>query len=189
MADQTTSSPSSPSSKLIVGVLTVSDRVTRGIYEDRSGPAIQDWLDGALTTPFETILLQVPDEREEISAAIVELIDERGAHLVLTTGGTGPAPRDVTPEATLDVADREMPGFGERMRAISLQYVPTAILSRQVGALRGRSLIVNLPGSPRSIAEILDELFAAIPYCIELMEGPYVDTDPAVVKAFRPKKK
>ena len=175
--------------KLKVGVLTVSDRASRGEYEDRSGPAIEAWLQGALVTPFEVESRVVADEFEEIGAAIVELIDRRGANLVLTTGGTGPARRDVTPEATLAVADREMPGFGERMRAISLQYVPTAILSRQVGALRGRSLIVNLPGSPRSIAEILDELFASIPYCIELMEGPFVDTDPAVVTSFRPKKK
>lgn len=174
---------------LRVGVLTVSDRASRGEYEDRSGPAITDWLTRALTTPFEILKAIVPDEKEQISAAIIEMVDEKGAHLVLTTGGTGPAPRDVTPEATLAVADREMPGFGERMRQISLQYVPTAILSRQVGALRGRALIVNLPGSPRSIAEILDELFASIPYCIELMEGPYVDTDPDVVAAFRPKKK
>jgi molybdopterin adenylyltransferase len=171
---------------LRVGIVTVSDRASQGLYEDRSGPAILAWLSKTLTTPFEALSRLVPDERDRISATLIELIDECGAHLVLTTGGTGPAVRDVTPEATLDIADREMPGFGERMRAISLQYVPTAILSRQVGALRGRSLIVNLPGSPRSIAEILDELFAAIPYCIELMEGPFVDTDPDVVRAFRP---
>lgn len=172
---------------LKVGILTVSDRASRGEYEDRSGPAIEKWLDEALTTPYETVAKIVPDEFDEIAEAIVGFVDDDGAHLVLTTGGTGPAVRDVTPEATLSVADREMPGFGERMRAISLQYVPTAILSRQVGALRGQSLIVNLPGSPKSIAEILDELFASIPYCIELMDGPYVDTDPDVVKAFRPR--
>ena len=174
---------------LRVGALTVSDRASRGEYEDKSGPAIEEWLDKALVTPFEVERRIVPDELEQIAAAIVELTDEVGAQLVLTTGGTGPAVRDVTPEATLSVADREMPGFGERMRAISLQYVPTAILSRQVGALRGRSLIVNLPGSPKSIAEILDELFASIPYCIELMDGPFVDTDPTVVESFRPRKK
>lgn len=174
---------------LRVGILTVSDRASAGVYEDQSGPAIHAWLERALTTPFDPLPRIVPDDRALIASALVELIDDAGAHLVLTTGGTGPAPRDVTPEATLDVADREMPGFGERMRAISLQYVPTAILSRQVGALRGTSLIVNLPGSPRSIAEILDELFASIPYCIELMEGPFVDTDPNVVVSFRPKKK
>ena len=174
---------------LKVGVVTVSDRASRGEYEDKSGPAIEAWLNGALVTPFEVESRLVADEFDEIGAAITELVDEAGAHLVLTTGGTGPARRDVTPEATLAVCDREMPGFGERMRQISLQYVPTAILSRQVGALRGQSLVVNLPGSPRSIAEILDELFASIPYCIELMEGPVVDTDPDVVVAFWPKKK
>lgn len=174
---------------LKVGVVTVSDRASRGDYEDISGPAIEAWLKRALTTPYETCTRLVPDEREQIGDALVELCDAHGCQLVLTTGGTGPAVRDVTPEATLDVADREMPGFGERMRQISLKYVPTAILSRQVGALRGRSLIVNLPGSPRSIAEILDELFEAIPYCIELMDGPIIETDPEVVVAFRPKKK
>ena len=171
---------------LKVGALTVSDRASRGEYEDESGPAIEEWLDNALVTPFEVEKTIVPDEVDQIAEAIVEFTDDWGAQLVLTTGGTGPAPRDVTPEATLSVADRQMPGFGERMREISLQYVPTAILSRQVGALRGRSLIVNLPGSPKSIAEILDELFEAIPYCIELMEGPVVETDPEVVEAFRP---
>ena len=173
---------------LRIGALTVSDRASRGDYEDRSGPAIEHWLERALVTPFEVQRRIVPDEFDQIADVIVDLVDEAGAQLVLTTGGTGPAVRDVTPEATLSVADREMPGFGERMRAISLQYVPTAILSRQVGALRGRCLIVNLPGSPKSIAEILDELFAAIPYCIELMDGPFVDTDPEVVEAFRPNK-
>ncbi len=173
---------------LKVGALTVSDRASRGEYEDRSGPAIEQWLHRALVTPFEVKRQIVADEFDEIAAAIVEFSDQWGAQLVLTTGGTGPARRDVTPEATLSVADREMPGFGERMRQISLQYVPTAILSRQVGALRGKTLIVNLPGSPKSIAEILDELFASIPYCIELMDGPYVDTDPKVVEAFRPGK-
>lgn len=178
-----------PQDSLQVGVLTVSDRASRGDYEDRSGPAIEAWLARALVTPYAVTTRLVPDEFGAIADAIKGLIDDGGCHLVLTTGGTGPAPRDVTPEATMSVADREMPGFGERMRQISLQYVPTAILSRQVGALRGQSLIVNLPGSPKSIAEILDELFAAIPYCIELMEGPFVDTDPAVVTAFRPGKK
>ena len=171
---------------LKVGALTVSDRASRGEYDDKSGPAIEAWLDDGLVTPFEVRRSIVPDEFDEIGEAIVEFSDDWGAHLVLTTGGTGPAPRDVTPEATLAVADREMPGFGEKMRQISLQYVPTAILSRQVGALRGTSLIVNLPGSPKSIAEILDELFASIPYCIELMEGPIVETDPEVVEAYRP---
>ncbi len=173
---------------LKVGVLTVSDRAFRGEYEDVSGPAIVAWLARGLTTPFEAEAVIVPDEQDQIEAALVELVDEKGCDLVLTTGGTGPARRDVTPEATLAVADKVLPGFGEKMRMISLQYVPTAILSRQVGVIRGSSLIVNLPGSPRSIAEILDELMASIPYCIELLEGPYVDTDPEVVVAFRPKK-
>ena len=174
---------------LRVGVVTVSDRAFRGEYEDISGPAIVGWLDRALTTPWEHEAVVVPDERDQISAALVRLADESGCHLILTTGGTGPAPRDVTPEATLEIAHKELPGFGEKMRAISLKYVPTAILSRQVGVIRGGALIVNLPGSPRSIAEILDDLFEAIPYCIELMEGPIVHTDPDVVVAFRPKKK
>lgn len=174
---------------LRVGVLTVSDRAFSGEYEDRGGPGILAWLEKGLSTPYATVARIVPDEREEISAAIVKMIDEHGCHLVLTTGGTGPAPRDVTPEATLDVADKELPGFGERMRQISLNYVPTAILSRQVGAIRGTSLIVNLPGQPKSISEILDVLFASIPYCLELMGGPWVDTNPEVVVAFRPKKK
>ncbi|MFU8803169.1 MAG: molybdopterin adenylyltransferase [Bradymonadaceae bacterium] len=175
--------------RLKVGVLTVSDRASRGEYEDLSGPAITNWLEKAIATPWEATSKIVPDELDQIIAALEELVDEEKCHLVLTTGGTGPARRDVTPEATLAVAHKELPGFGERMRAISLAYVPTAILSRQVGVIRDGSLIVNLPGSPRSIAEILDELFEAIPYCIELLEGPYVDTDPAVVTAFRPRKK
>lgn len=176
-------------STLHVGIVTVSDRAFRGEYEDLSGPAIRDWLENALVTPWTHEALIVPDERDQIGAALRRLADEERCHLVLTTGGTGPAPRDVTPEATLDVAEKELPGFGEKMRSISLKYVPTAILSRQVGVIRGGTLIVNLPGSPRSIAEILDDLFEAIPYCIELMEGPIVDTDPEVVVAFRPRKK
>lgn len=169
--------------------MTVSDRAHRGEYEDISGPAIGAWLERALATSWEPETIIVPDERDQIANALRELSDDRGCDLILTTGGTGPAPRDVTPEATLAVADKELPGFGEKMRAISLKYVPTAILSRQVGVIRGQTLIVNLPGSPRSIAEILDDLFEAIPYCIELMGGPYVETHPDVVKAFRPKKK
>lgn len=174
--------------KLKVGIVTVSDRAYRGEYDDISGPAIREWLEKALITPWESTAIIVPDERDRIEETLVHLSDSERCHLVLTTGGTGPAARDVTPEATLAIADKELPGFGEKMRAISLKYVPTAILSRQVGVIRGGTLIVNLPGSPRSIAEILDELFEAIPYCIELMEGPFVDTDPAVVKAFRPKR-
>lgn len=177
------------SDELRVGIVTVSDRAFRGEYDDLSGPAIREWLERALATPWTFEAITVPDERDRISAVLVELADERRCHLVLTTGGTGPAPRDVTPEATLDVAHKELPGFGEKMRAISLRYVPTAILSRQVGVIRGGTLIVNLPGSPRSIAEILDDLFEAIPYCIELMDGPVVETNPDVVEAFRPRKK
>lgn len=175
--------------ELVVGIVTVSDRAYRGEYEDVSGPAIGAWLERALTSPWTPHAVVVPDEQPLIEAALVRLADEVGCHLILTTGGTGPAPRDVTPEATLAIADKVLDGFGERMRQISLQYVPTAILSRQVGVIRGGALIVNLPGSPRSIAEILDTLFEAIPYCIELMEGPIVTTDPEVVTAFRPKKK
>lgn len=178
-----------PNNDLRVGIVTVSDRAHRGEYEDLSGPAIHDWLERGLTTPWTHDAVIVPDEYDQIAAELTRLTDDAGCHLILTTGGTGPAPRDVTPEATLSIADKELPGFGEKMRAISLQYVPTAILSRQVGVIRKQALIVNLPGSPRSIAEILDELFEAIPYCIELMEGPYVDTDPEVVVAFRPNKK
>ncbi|MEM1349729.1 MAG: molybdopterin adenylyltransferase [Myxococcota bacterium] len=174
-------------SPLRVGVVTVSDRASRGEYEDRSGPAIHDWLERALVTEWTHQARMVPDERDQIEAALIDLTDTWGAHLILTTGGTGPAPRDVTPEATLAIADKELPGFGERMRQISLAYVPTAILSRQVGVIRGDTLIVNLPGKPKSIAEILDVLFASIPYCIQLMQGPWVDTDPDVVAAFRPK--
>jgi len=155
--------PTKKNETLHVGIVTVSDRAHRGEYEDLSGPAIRDWLTRALTTAFTHEAVIVPDERDQISAELVRLADDEGCHLILTTGGTGPAPRDVTPEATLDIADKELPGFGEKMRAISLKYVPTAILSRQVGVIRGGALIVNLPGSPRSIAEILDDLFEAIP--------------------------
>lgn len=174
---------------LKVGILTVSDRAFRGEYEDLSGPAIHDWLARALVTPWEPYARVVPDEQDQIEAAMIHMADELGCHLVLTTGGTGPAPRDVTPEATLAIAHKVFPGFGERMRQISLQYVPTAILSRQVAVSRGKALIVNLPGKPKSIKEILDDLFESIPYCIELMEGPVIQTDPEVVEAFRPKKK
>lgn len=177
----------SPSDILHVGLVTVSDRAYRGEYEDLGGPAMHQWLNQALTSEWEAHSIVVPDEQAQIEAALVQLVDELGCQLVLTTGGTGPAPRDVTPEATLAVADKVLPGFGERMRAISLAYVPTAILSRQVGVIRGKSLIVNLPGKPSSIQEILDVLFASIPYCIQLMEGPYVTTNPKVVEAFRPK--
>ena len=180
-----------------IGLVSVSDRASSGVYEDKGIPALRDWLARALRNPvtYETRL--VPDEPPAISAALIELVDERHCDLVLTTGGTGPAPRDVTPEATLAVASRVMPGFGEQMRAISLRFVPTAILSRQVAVVRGKALVINLPGQPKSIAETLEGLpnatppapgvFAAVPYCIDLIGGPYLETDPAVCKAFRPK--
>ena len=172
--------------RLKVGIVTVSDRAFRNEYEDRGGPAIKEWLTTAITSPWEAFYFVVPDEQAEIEQMLIELADRHGCHLILTTGGTGPAKRDVTPEATLAVADRVMDGFGERMRAISLKYVPTAILSRQVGVLRGDSLIINFPGQPKAIKETMDELFEAIPYCIELMDGPLISTNEEVVTAFRP---
>ncbi|HSC80431.1 MAG TPA: molybdopterin adenylyltransferase [Chitinolyticbacter sp.] len=186
-------------STLRIGLVATSDRASSGVYEDKGIPALQDWLARALITPFETIARLIPDEQATIEATLIELIDVQGCQLVLTTGGTGPALRDVTPDATLAVANRLMPGFGEQMRQVSLHFVPTAILSRQVGAIRGTSLILNLPGQPRAIAETLegvkDEagqtlvagIFAAVPYCIQLLDGPYIETDPAVIVAFRPK--
>ena len=176
------------SEEFVVGLVSISDRASGGIYRDEGVPALKDWLAGAVASPplrFEERL--IPDERVVIETTLRELVDERGCHLVLTTGGTGPAPRDVTPEATLAVADKEMPGFGEQMRAVSLKYVPTAILSRQVAVIRGKSLIVNLPGQPKAIKETLDGIFAAVPYCIDLVGGPYIETHEAVVRAFRPK--
>ena len=182
-----------------IGVVSVSDRASSGVYEDKGIPALQEWLGRALRNPITWETRLIPDERAGISATLRELVDERRCDLVLTTGGTGPAPRDVTPEATLDVADKEMPGFGEQMRQISLRFVPTAILSRQVAVIRGQTLIINLPGQPKSIAETLEGLkdaegrpvvhgiFAAEPYCIDLIGGPYLETDEAVCKAFRPK--
>ncbi len=180
---------------LLVGLVSVSDRASAGAYRDEGIPALKEWLGKAITSPAwrdETRL--IPDEQPVIEATLRELVDGIGCHLVLTTGGTGPAPRDVTPEATLAVADRVMPGFGEQMRQISLRFVPTAILSRQVAVIRKGSLIVNLPGQPKSIRETLQGLppdvpgiFAAVPYCIDLIGGPYIETDESVVKAFRPK--
>ena len=184
---------------LRIGLVSISDRASSGVYEDKGIPALQAWFGRALTSPWEMETRLIPDEQPVIEAALIELCDVAGCHLVLTTGGTGPAPRDVTPESTLAVADRVMPGFGEQMRQISLAFVPTAILSRQVGAIRGKSLILNLPGQPKAIAETLEGLkdaegaqkvpgiFAAVPYCIDLIGGPYIETDEAVVKAFRPK--
>ena len=178
-----------------IGVVSVSDRASSGVYEDKGIPALQDWLGRALRNPVEWHTRLIPDEQDGISATLRELVDELRCDLVLTTGGTGPARRDVTPEATLAVADKEMPGFGEQMRQISLRFVPTAILSRQVAVIRGNALVINLPGQPKSIAETLQGLpeqnvpgiFAAVPYCIDLIGGPYLETDDAVCKAFRPK--
>jgi molybdopterin adenylyltransferase len=178
-----------------IGVVSVSDRASTGVYEDKGIPALQDWLKRALRNPITWETRLIPDEQDGISAALRELVDTAKCDLVLTTGGTGPAPRDVTPEATLAVADKLMPGFGEQMRQISLNFVATAILSRQVAVIRGQALIINLPGQPKSIAETLEGLrdrgvhgiFAAVPYCIDLIGGPYLETDEAVCKAFRPK--
>lgn len=182
---------------LRIGVVSVSDRASSGVYEDKGIPALKEWLGRAVRNPIEWHERLIPDEMPRISAALCELVDNVGCSLVLTTGGTGPAPRDVTPEATIDVADKVMPGFGEQMRQISLAFVPTAILSRQVAVIRGKALIINLPGQPKSIAETLQGLpqatppvhgiFAAVPYCVDLIGGPYIETDEAVCKAFRPK--
>ncbi|MBT9598686.1 MAG: molybdopterin adenylyltransferase [Vitreoscilla sp.] len=183
--------------RIRIGLVSISDRASSGVYEDQGIPALQAWLGRALRNPVEWETRLIPDEQERISQTLIELVDQAHCHLVLTTGGTGPAPRDVTPEATLAVADRVMPGFGEQMRAISLRFVPTAILSRQVAVIRGAALVINLPGQPKSIAETLEGLphatppaagiFAAVPYCIDLIGGPYLETDAAVCDAFRPK--
>ena len=183
--------------KVRIGVVSVSDRASSGVYEDQGIPALRNWLGGALRNPLEWETRLIPDEQQGISDTLIELVDEAGCDLILTTGGTGPAPRDVTPEATLAVADRVMPGFGEQMRQISLTFVPTAILSRQLAVVRGSALIINLPGQPKAIAETLAGLpeaappvhgiFAAVPYCVDLIGGPYLETDSAVCKAFRPK--
>ncbi|HTP73542.1 MAG TPA: molybdopterin adenylyltransferase [Burkholderiaceae bacterium] len=180
-----------------IGLVSVSDRASAGVYEDKGVPALQQWLQRALRNPLHWETRLIPDEQEQISGALRDLVDRSHCDLVLTTGGTGPAVRDVTPEATLAVADRVMPGFGEQMRQISLRFVPTAILSRQVAVIRGRALIINLPGQPKSIAETLEGLpkadppapgiFSAVPYCIDLIGGPYLETDPGVCVAFRPK--
>jgi molybdopterin adenylyltransferase len=180
-----------------VGLLSASDRASAGVYADQGIPSLQDWLGRALRNPLRWSTRLVPDDADSISAALRALVDDERCDLVLTTGGTGPAPRDVTPEATLAVADRVMPGFGEQMRQISLAFVPTAILSRQVAVIRGKALIINLPGQPKAIAETLQGLperappvpgiFAAVPYCVDLIGGPYLETDPALCRAFRPK--
>ncbi len=194
MSDPTSLPPPEP---LRIGLVSISDRASSGVYEDKGLPALQDWMARALHNPVTWVTRLIPDEQEGISATLRELVDVERCDLVLTTGGTGPAPRDVTPEATLAVADKVMPGFGEQMRQISLRFVPTAILSRQVAVIRGRALILNLPGQPRSIAETLEGLpdaqppcpgiFAAVPYCIDLIGGPYIETRESVVSAFRPK--
>ncbi|KAB2824567.1 molybdopterin adenylyltransferase [Aliivibrio finisterrensis] len=175
--------------KAKIGIVTVSDRASVGIYEDISGPAIIATLNDYLTSEWEPEYVVIPDEQDVIEKTLIELTDEKGCCLVVTTGGTGPAKRDVTPEATEAVCDRMMPGFGELMRAESLKFVPTAILSRQTAGLRKDSLIVNLPGKPKSIRECLDAVFPAIPYCIDLMEGPFLECNEDVIKAFRPKAK
>lgn len=189
---------SNPHDPVRIGIVSISDRASSGVYEDKGLPALQEWLQRALRNPIDFEPRLIPDEQAAISAALIALVDA-GCSLVLTTGGTGPALRDVTPEATLAVAHKEMPGFGEQMRQISLRFVPTAILSRQVAVIRDQSLIINLPGQPKSIAETLEGLknpdgtqavpgiFAAVPYCIDLIGGPYLETDEAVCKAFRPK--
>jgi len=185
--------------ELLIGLVSISDRASRGVYEDLGIPALQEWFGKALATPWRMVTRLIPDEQPVIEETLRELVDTAGCHLVLTTGGTGPAPRDVTPEATLAVADRVMPGFGEQMRQVSLKFVPTAILSRQVAVIRKNALIINLPGQPKAIKETLEGLkdesgrtivngiFAAVPYCIDLIGGPYIETNEAVVKAFRPK--
>lgn len=173
---------------MIIGLVSISDRASAGVYKDEGIPSLKEWLASAIASPAwrdETRL--IADEQPVIEKTLIELVDEKGCSLVLTTGGTGPAPRDVTPEATLAVADKVMPGFGEQMRAVSLKYVPTAILSRQVAVVRKNALIINLPGQPKAIRETLDGVFAAVPYCIDLIGGPYIETNEAVLKAFRPK--
>ncbi|MDD5296956.1 MAG: molybdopterin adenylyltransferase [Rhodocyclaceae bacterium] len=174
-------------SPLLIGLVSISDRASSGVYEDKGLPALSDWFGAALKTPWRMESRLIPDEQAGIEATLIELCDQTGCHLVVTTGGTGPAPRDVTPEATLAVAHKVLPGFGEQMRAVSLKYVPTAILSRQVGVVRGKTLILNLPGQPKAIKETLDGVFAAVPYCLDLIGGPYVETNEAVIQAFRPK--
>lgn len=198
-----TDSPLNEATMLRIGLVSISDRATAGIYEDHGIPALRAWFESALTSPWEVLTRLIPDERQAIEATLTALVDEEKCHLVLTTGGTGPARRDVTPEATLAVGTKEMPGFGEQMRQISLAFVPTAILSRQVAVIRETAdhaaLIMNLPGQPKSITETLEGLrdvdgrqsipgiFAAVPYCIDLIGGPYIETDDAVCKVFRPK--
>jgi len=185
--------------RLKIGLVSVSDRASQGVYADQGIPELKQWLEQAMATPFSVVERLIPDEQAEIERALCELVDEQHCHLVLTTGGTGPAKRDVTPDATLAIADREMPGFGEQMRQVSLHFVPTAILSRQVGVIRKDSLILNLPGQPKAIKETLEGvkdsegkvivqgIFSAVPYCLQLINGIYIDTNPAIITSFRPK--
>ena len=185
--------------KIKIGLVSISDRASSGVYQDQGLPHLEDWLNNTLTTPWQAEKRLTPDERAEIEFTLKQLVDDNGCHLILTTGGTGPALRDVTPEATLAIADKEMPGFGEQMRQISLNFVPTAILSRQVAVIRKQCLIINLPGQPKAIAQTLEGLkdesgkqkvhgiFAAVPYCLDLIGAPYIETNPEIVQAFRPK--
>ena len=172
---------------LLIGLVSISDRASTGVYEDKGIPGLTDWFTAALTTPWRMETRLIPDEQPVIERTLIELVDSVRCHLVLTTGGTGPAARDVTPEATLAVAHKVLPGFGEQMRQVSLKYVPTAILSRQVGVIRAGALILNLPGQPKAIKETLDGIFPAVPYCIDLIGGPYIETRDEVCKVFRPK--
>ena len=185
--------------QLKIGLVSVSDRASQGVYTDQGIPELKQWLEQAMATPFSVVERLIPDEQAEIERVLCELVDEQHCHLVLTTGGTGPAKRDVTPDATLAIADREMPGFGEQMRQVSLHFVPTAILSRQVGVIRKDSLILNLPGQPKAIKETLEGvkdsegkvivqgIFSAVPYCLQLINGIYIDTNPTIITSFRPK--
>lgn len=185
--------------KIKIGLVSISDRASSGVYQDQGLPHLENWLNNALSTPWQAEKRLIPDERAEIEFTLKQLVDENDCHLILTTGGTGPALRDVTPEATLAIGDKEMPGFGEQMRQISLNFVPTAILSRQVAVIRKQCLIINLPGQPKAIAQTLEGLkdesgkqkvhgiFAAVPYCLDLIGAPYIETNPEVVQAFRPK--
>jgi len=177
----------SDATRLRIGLVSISDRASAGVYEDKGIPGLTEWFGAALKSQWEFVTRLIPDEQPVIERTLIELVDVAGCALVLTTGGTGPAPRDVTPEATLAVAHKVLPGFGEQMRQVSLKYVPTAILSRQVGVIRGGSLILNLPGQPKAIKETLDGIFPAVPYCIDLIGGPYIETNEEVCKAFRPK--
>jgi len=172
---------------LLIGLVSISDRASAGTYEDKGIPSLHLWFSAALKTPWQMEKRLIPDEQPVIERTLIELVDVVGCHLVLTTGGTGPAPRDVTPEATLAIAHKVLPGFGEQMRQVSLKYVPTAILSRQAGVIRGKALILNLPGQPKAIKETLDGVFPAVPYCIDLIGGPYVETHESICAAFRPK--